>query len=151
MLVHGNEFWVPVRAVYRAPRVIQHPCYASCDLHITAVRTDNRVQCTGIGNEFMSSARGTRSGPVTKIRYRWVRKRPLDLLLNLGTLSGITIYYEYMYLAEPIRGMDLLKYRLVFSLLLVLSFIRQNWYGQRPAVSLLLYPDSGHHDATRIT
>jgi hypothetical protein len=41
---------------------------------------------------------GTRPGPVTKIRYRWVCERPFDLLLNLGTLSGVTIY---IYPAEP--------------------------------------------------
>ena len=35
---------------------------------------------------------GTWPGPVTKIRYRWVCERPFDLLLNLGTLSGVTIY-----------------------------------------------------------
>ena len=33
----GNEFWLPIRAAYRAPRVIQHPCYASCDLQIIPV------------------------------------------------------------------------------------------------------------------
>ena len=41
---------------------------------------------------------GTRPGPVTKIRYRWVCERPVDLLLNLGTLSKRTIY---RYAAEP--------------------------------------------------
>ena len=41
---------------------------------------------------------GTRPGPVTKIRYRWVCERPVDLLLNLGTLSKRTIY---RYGAEP--------------------------------------------------
>jgi hypothetical protein len=41
---------------------------------------------------------GTRPGPVTKIRYRWVCEKPFDLLLNLGTLSGSTIY---TYAAEP--------------------------------------------------
>jgi hypothetical protein len=41
---------------------------------------------------------GTRPGPVTKIRYRRVCERPFDLLLNLGTLSGSTIY---TYPAEP--------------------------------------------------
>ena len=41
---------------------------------------------------------GTRPGPVTKIRHRWVCERPVDLLLNLGTLSKVTIY---IYEAEP--------------------------------------------------
>ena len=41
---------------------------------------------------------GTRPGPVTKICYRWVCERPLDLLLNLGTRFGVTIY---IYPAEP--------------------------------------------------
>ena len=41
---------------------------------------------------------GTRPGPVTKIRYRWVCETPVDLLLNLGTLSKVTIY---IYPAEP--------------------------------------------------
>ena len=41
---------------------------------------------------------GTWPGPVTKIRYRRVCERPFDLLLNLGTRSGVTIY---RYLAEP--------------------------------------------------
>ena len=41
---------------------------------------------------------GTWPGPVTKIRYRWVCERPVDLLLNLGTLSKRTIY---RYAAEP--------------------------------------------------
>ena len=45
---------------------------------------------------------GTRPGPVTKIRYRWVSERPVDLLLNLGTLSKRTIY---RYAAEPM-GFD---------------------------------------------
>ena len=40
----------------------------------------------------------TRARPVTKIRYRWVCERPFDLLLNLGTLSKVTIY---IYPAEP--------------------------------------------------
>ena len=35
---------------------------------------------------------GTRPGPVTKIRYQWVCERPVDLLLNLGTRSVVTIY-----------------------------------------------------------
>ena len=37
-------------------------------------------------------------GPVTKIRYRWVCERPVDLLLNMGALSEVTIY---IYAAEP--------------------------------------------------
>jgi hypothetical protein len=41
---------------------------------------------------------GTRPGPVTKIRYRWVCERPVDLILNLVTLSGVTIC---IYPAEP--------------------------------------------------
>ena len=41
---------------------------------------------------------GTRSGPVTNIRYRWVCERPFDLLLKLGTLSKVTIY---VYPSEP--------------------------------------------------
>ena len=47
---------------------------------------------------------GTRPGPVTKIRYRWVCERPVDLLLNLGTLSKRTIY---RYAAEPERQVTL--------------------------------------------
>ena len=35
---------------------------------------------------------GTRPGPVTKIRYRWVCERPVDLLLDLGTRSKVTIF-----------------------------------------------------------
>ncbi len=47
---------------------------------------------------------GTRPGPVTKIRYRWVCERPFDLLLNLGTLSGVTIY---IYPAEPMASVGI--------------------------------------------
>ena len=43
---------------------------------------------------------GTRPGPVTKIRYRWVCEKPVDLLLNLGTRSGRTIY---RYAAGPME------------------------------------------------
>jgi hypothetical protein len=32
------------------------------------------------------------AGPVTKIRYRRVCEKPVDVLLNLGTRSGVTIY-----------------------------------------------------------
>jgi hypothetical protein len=39
-----------------------------------------------------------RPGPATKIRHRWVCEKPVDLLLNLSTLSGVTIY---IYPAEP--------------------------------------------------
>jgi hypothetical protein len=42
---------------------------------------------------------GMKAGPVTKIRYRRVCERPVDLLLNLGTRSGVTIY---TYSEEPI-------------------------------------------------
>ena len=44
---------------------------------------------------------GTLPGPVTKIRHRWVCERPFDLRLNLGTLSGVTIY---IYPAELMIG-----------------------------------------------
>jgi hypothetical protein len=33
-----------------------------------------------------------KAGPVTKIRYRRVCEKPVDLLLNLGTRSKVTIY-----------------------------------------------------------
>ena len=33
-----------------------------------------------------------KAGPVTKIRYRRVCEKPVDLLLNLGTRSKGTIY-----------------------------------------------------------
>ena len=35
---------------------------------------------------------GMEAGPVTKIRYRRVCEKPVDLLLNLGTRSKVTIY-----------------------------------------------------------
>ena len=38
------------------------------------------------------------AGPVTKIRYWRVCEEPVDLLLNLGTRSGVTIY---TYAEEP--------------------------------------------------
>ena len=41
-----------------------------------------------------------RPGPVTKIRYRWVCEIPVDLLRNLGTHSGLTIY---RYLEGPME------------------------------------------------
>ena len=41
---------------------------------------------------------GMKAGPVTKIRYRRVCEKPVDLLLNLGTRSKVTIY---TYSAEP--------------------------------------------------
>ena len=41
-----------------------------------------------------------KAGPVTKIRYRRVCEKPVDLLLNLGTRSKVTIY---RYAAEPHR------------------------------------------------
>ena len=45
---------------------------------------------------------GTRPGPVTKIRYRWVCERPVSLLLNLGSRSRVTIYG---YMAEPMLSL----------------------------------------------
>ena len=51
---------------------------------------------------------GMRPGPATKIRHRWVCEKPVDLLLNLSTLSGVTIY---IYPAEPmVRVMTSLAY-----------------------------------------
>ena len=41
---------------------------------------------------------GMKAGPVTKIRYRRVCEKPVDLLLNLGTRSKVTIY---TYAEEP--------------------------------------------------
>jgi hypothetical protein len=41
-----------------------------------------------------------KAGPVTKIRYRRVCERPVDLLLNLGTRSKVTIY---TYSGGPMR------------------------------------------------
>ena len=41
-----------------------------------------------------------KAGPVTKIRYRRVCERPVDLLLNLGTRSKVTIY---TYAEEPMQ------------------------------------------------
>ena len=46
---------------------------------------------------------GTRPGPVTKIRYRWVCERSFGLLLNLGTRFRCTIY-TMSYAAEPMVG-----------------------------------------------
>ena len=42
-----------------------------------------------------------KAGPVTKIRYRRVCEKPVDLLLNLGTRSKGTIY---TCAEEPIRN-----------------------------------------------
>ena len=35
---------------------------------------------------------GTWPEPVTKIRHWWICEKPFDLLLNLSTRSGVTIY-----------------------------------------------------------
>jgi hypothetical protein len=63
----------------------------------TRVTFVNRSRTHNTGAELPVEL-GARPGPVTKIRYRWVCERPVDLILNLVTLSGVTIC---IYPAEP--------------------------------------------------
>ena len=60
---------------------------------------------------------GTRPGLVTKIRHRWVCERPLDLLLNSGTRSKVTIYKHP---AEPMVNPHTGKYRFWYAMVLYL-------------------------------
>ena len=47
-----------------------------------------------------------KAGPVTKIRYRRVCEKPVDLLLNLGTRSKGTIYTCAEEPMEPCRMVE---------------------------------------------
>ena len=65
--------------------------------NILVLFVNRRTRTTGAELPVELSTRPDR----TKIRYypyRWVCERPFDLLLNLSTLSGVTIY---IYPAEP--------------------------------------------------